>query len=330
MNHQPLRVALIGPGRISVAHLDAITHDSSLATLVAVCGLPEEKERTEELATRFSAERAVHDTEELLASDDVDAVVVTVPNHVHAPLAVRILQSGKHVLMEKPLANSVTESDTIVRAAEESGLVVMVGQCRRFFRGAQQARDLVESLGRPLTVNHHLGVYVEDAATDWWRSAREAGGLAVGLNGPHVIDTMLWLVDAKPTRVYAQTRRLRDKWEGEDEAIFVLEFDDGSLATGHITLNAKEPVNLRWVNGPNGSLHLSDDRNLWRDGVPVVGEEITPYIEGDASFRAQFAEFVNAVREGRPARPSAEDGRRVVAIMEAIQASQEKGQPITL
>jgi predicted dehydrogenase len=330
MKEQPLRVALIGPGRISVAHLDAITHDRGLATLVAIAGLPEESARTEELVSRFSAERAIHDTDELLAADDIDAVVVTVPNHIHAPLAVRLLESGKHVLMEKPLANSVVECDAIVDAAERSGRVMMVGQCRRFFDGAQRARELLPSLGRPLTLNHHLGVYVGEVATDWWRFASEAGGLAVGLNGPHVVDTMLWLVDSRPTRVYAQTRRLRNKWEGEDEAVFVLEFEDGSLATGHITLNAKEPVNLRWINGPNGSLRLADDRNLWHNGQQVVQEDLTPYIEGDASFRGQFAEFVSAVREGRPARPSAAEGRQVVAILEAILASQKKGQPIVL
>jgi predicted dehydrogenase len=330
MNKEPLRVALVGPGRISTAHLDAITHDPAEATLVAIAGLPEESERTQALATRFGAQRAIHSTDELIAAPDIDAVVVTVPNHIHAPLAVRLLENGKHVLMEKPLANSLIECDAIVDAAERAGRHVMVGQCRRFFEGAQRAHELVESLGRPLVVNHHLGVYVEDAATDWWRFASEAGGLAVGLNGPHVVDTMLWLIGARPTRVYAQTRRLRDKWEGEDEATFIIDFEDGSLATGHITLNAKTPVNLRWINGPNGTLHLADDRSLWRDGVQVVHEDVTPYINGDSSFRQQFHEFASALRHDRAPRPSAVDGRRVVAVLEAILASHAKGQAVQL
>jgi UDP-N-acetyl-2-amino-2-deoxyglucuronate dehydrogenase len=330
MNSDPLRVALLGPGRISTAHLDAATHDTSLATLVAVAGLPEERERTEDLAARFGAERAVHHSDQIVAADDIDAVIVTVPNHIHAPLAVQLLESGKHVLMEKPLANSVLECDRMVEAAERAGRVLMVGQCRRFFEGAMKARELIDQVGRPLVIHHYLGVYVETAATDWWRFANEAGGLAVGLNGPHVIDTVLWLTESRPVRVFAQTRRLRDKWEGEDEAVFVIDFEDGSVATGHISLNATVPVNLRWINGPEGSLHLVDDRNLWHDGRQVVAEEVTPYIDGDPSFRAQFREFATAIRQGRAPRPTAADGRLVVAVMEAIQASQEKGQAIPL
>lgn len=330
MNHLPLRTALIGPGRISVAHLDAITHDDSLATLVAVVGLPQESERTEQLAARFGADRAVHDIHTLIDADDIDAVVVTVPNHVHADVAIALLRGGKHVLVEKPLANTVVECEAIEEAAEQAGRVVMVGQCRRFFGGAQAAYDLVPKLGRPLMLNHYLGVYVEEAATGWWRSANAAGGLAVGLNGPHVVDTMLWLIGSRPVRVYARTMRLRDKWEGEDEAVFVIDFEDGSVASGHVSLNAKAPVNLRWINGPTGSLHLADDRSLWRDGEQVVHQDVSPYIEGDDSFRGQFREFVTAIRESRAPRPSAADGRRVVAILEAIQASHEKGQPILL
>jgi UDP-N-acetyl-2-amino-2-deoxyglucuronate dehydrogenase len=326
----PLRVALIGPGRISVAHLDAITHDPTLATLVAVAGLPAERERTQSLSARFGAERAPAEIDEVLAADDIDAAILTVPNHVHADLAVRLLEAGKHVLVEKPLANTVAECDRILAAAGRSGRHVMVGQCRRFFAGAQMARELTAGLGRPLVVNHHLGVFVEDAAADWWRSASAAGGLAVGLNGPHVLDTMLWLINAEPIRVHARTRRLRDKWEGEDEAVVVIDFDDGSLGVGHISLNATVPVNSRWITGPHGSLHLVDDRNLWHDGLSVASEPLTPYIDGDASFRGQFREFATALRDGRAPRPDGADGRRVVEIMEAIHSSARTGDPVLL
>ncbi|MDN5854829.1 MAG: Gfo/Idh/MocA family oxidoreductase [Actinomycetia bacterium] len=325
----PLRTALIGPGRISVAHLDAITANSD-ATLVAVAGLPDEADRTTTLADRFHAERAVHHSDAVVGADDIDAVVLTVPNHIHAPLAIQLLNAGKHVLIEKPLTTNLTDADQMIETAERTDRTLMVGQCRRFFPGAQRARAMIHALGRPLAINHHLGVFAEHAATDWWTHASEAGGLAVGLNGPHVIDTMLWLIGARPVRVYAQTRRLRDQWEGEDEATFILDFDDGSIATGNISLNSRAPVNHRWINGPAGSLQLIDDRNLWHDGNQIVSEEVTPYIDGDASFRNQFDEFVSAIGEQRPPESSAVEARAVVAVMEAVQSSQEKGQPIQL
>lgn len=325
-----LNVALVGPGRIAQAHLHAIAAATDRARLVAVAGLPHERSRTEELATRYGAERAVHDFGEVLTAGDIDAVVLTVPNHLHAPMAVDVLGHGKHVLVEKPLANSVAEVDAMIEAAERNSRVLMTAQCRRFFRGAQEAKHAVAQLGRPRTLIHTLGVYVEDAAVDWWKSASQAGGLAVGLNGPHVIDTMSWFIDATPTRVYAQTRRLRDRWEGEDEAVLLVEFDDGSLGTGYLSLNCRPSVNERIVNAPDGSIRLTDDRNLWIDGDQVVAEEVTPYIEGDSAFDAQFVEFASAIAEGRLPLSNAYEARRVVAIMAAVHASQHSGAPVDL
>lgn len=325
-----LNVALVGPGRIATAHLHAVIAAADLATLVAVVGVPDERDRTEELARTYGAQRAVHDFGDVLTADDIDAVVLTVPNHLHAELAIALLDHGKHVLVEKPLATTVAEVDAMIAAAERSGRTLMVGQCRRFFRGAQEAKRAVERLGRPRTLVHSLGVYVEDAAVGWWRSAAQAGGLAVGLNGPHVIDTMTWLIDANPVRVYARTRRLRDQWEGEDEAVLVVEFDDGSLGTGHLSLNSVPPVNDRRVNGPDGSVLLLDDRNLWVDGQSVVSEELTPYIDGDSAFDAQFVEFAAAIAEGRLPASDAYHARTVVAIMEAVHASQLCGAPVDL
>lgn len=330
MSDNILNVALVGPGRIATAHLHAVAAASSHARLVAVAGVPQERSRTEELANKYGAQRAVHDFDEVLTADDIDAVVLTVPNHLHAPLATALLEHGKHVLVEKPLANTVDEVDTMIDAAERNNRVLMTAQCRRFFRGAQEAKKVVAQLGRPRSLIHTLGVYVEDAAVEWWKSASQAGGLAVGLNGPHVIDTMIWLIDATPTRVYAQTRRLRDRWEGEDEAVLLVEFDDGSLGTGYLSLNCRPAVNERIVNAPDGSVRLTDDRNLLVDGSAVVTEEVTPYIDGDSAFDAQFIEFAAAIRESRLPLSNAYEARKVVAIMQAVHASQASGTPIDL
>lgn len=328
--NEKLRIALIGPGRIATAHLPAIGSASDVATLVAVAGLPHEKERTQDLATRYGAERAVHDPESVILADDIDAVVLTVPNHVHAPLTKALVENGKHVLIEKPLATSLADADIMIDAAKSNDRVLMVGHCRRFFEGAQAAKRSVSDLGRPLTLSHTLGVFAEHVATEWWKSASNAGGLALGLNGPHVIDTMLWLIGSRPTRVYAQTRRLRDLWEGEDEAMLMVEFEDGSLASGHISLNTRVPVNDRLINGPLGSMRLTDDRNLWVNNAQTVTEEVTSYINGDSSFNIQFREFVDAVRTGRAPQSSAEEARTVVALMEAAHVSQASGQPVDL
>jgi predicted dehydrogenase len=150
------------------------------------------------------------------------------------------------------------------------------------------------------------------------------------LNGPHVLDTILWLVDAVPTRVYARSRRLRDHWQGDDEVVLVIDFADGSMATGYISLSTRPAVNDRWITGPAGSLKLTDDRNLWVDGVPVVEEPVTPYLDGDVSFERQFREFMDAVRTGREPVAAAREVRPLAVVMEAAERSQRTGEPIEL
>ena len=330
MSNQPLRVALVGPGRIAIAHLEAIAAASDAAVLVAVAGLPHEKERTEELAKRYGADRAVHDTQDVLDATDIDAVVLAVPNHVHASLSVALLESGKHVLVEKPLATSVADTDLMIAASEKAGRILMAGQCRRFFRAAQLAKQRIAEIGAPVSLIHLLGVYAENAAAPWWKSASDVGGLALGLNGPHIVDTMLWLVGAPPVRVYARTRRLREHWEGEDEAVVVVDFADGSLGTGYLSLNVRQPVNDRWITGPGGTLRLTDDRTLFHDGELVVREEVTPYIDGDVSFERQFREFADAIVGRRTPQASAGEVRPVAAVLEAALRSHLTGLPVDL
>jgi predicted dehydrogenase len=234
------------------------------------------------------------------------------------------------VLVEKPLAVTVADVDRMIAAAERHDRVLMAAQCRRFFRGAQLAKQRIGELGGPISLVHNLGVFADGLATGWWKSAADVGGLALGLNGPHVVDTMLWLVDAVPTRVYARTRRLRPHWEGEDEAVVIVDFADGSLGTGYLSLNAREAFNDRWITGPDGAMRLVDDRNLWLDGEPVVREPVTPYIDGDSSFEAQFREFATAIAERRIPQASAREVRRVTVVLQAALESQRTGLPVEL
>ncbi|MEP9348269.1 Gfo/Idh/MocA family oxidoreductase [Xanthobacter sp. KR7-225] len=326
-----LRTALVGPGRIALAHLTAIQNNPDLAELVAIVGLPHEAEKTRELATRFRAERVSHDLDEILNDASIDAVVLTVPNHLHCSVGIKALEAGKHVLVEKPLSNTVDEADRMIAAANATGRVLMVAQCRRFFPGAQEAKKRVAELGRPLDIIHILGVDVPQAQADWWKSADATGGLALGLNGPHVIDTILWLLGEKPITVYARTGQLKPQnWQGEDQATVVLSFADGSTATGHLSFNMRPHTNERWIIGPNGSMHLTHDRILKLDGQEVIDSTLTPYIEGDESFDNQFREFALAIREGRVPQASAVEIRPVVEVISAALASARQHAPVDL
>ncbi len=326
-----LKVALIGPGRISTAHLDAVRATSDIAELVAIAGVAEEEARIRSLVERFSAQRAVIGAETIFADREIDAVILTVPNHLHRPLAVHALASGKHVLVEKPLATSVADSDAMIEAARQAGRVLMVGQCRRFFAGAQMAKARIAELGSPLNITSIVGVYTLEPKASWWKSAEQAGGLVFGLNAAHLIDTAVWLIGARPVRVYADTMRFRSVWEGEDEASFIVSFDDGSSLTGRLSESMNPPQNEAWIIGPNGMMRLVDDRNLWLNGEQIHAEPITAYLDGDVAFRAQFREFANAIRGGRVPAASGAEVRPVSQIIEGarISAAERRAVEIT-
>lgn len=325
-----LGVALIGPGRIAVAHLAAIAAASDIARLVGVAGLPEELDRTRALAKRFDAPHTYSGLDEVFASPEVGAVVLTLPNHLHGPVAIKALEAGKHVLVEKPLTTSLAECDDMIAASRKANRVLMAGMCRRFFKGARMVHDRIAQIGRPVNVISILGVFSDSPRANWWASARDTGGLALGLNGPHVIDTMTWWIGAAPKRVYAQTQRYRPVWEGEDEASVMIDFEDGSMATGHVSLNMKSEINERVVVGPNGMMRLINDRELWIDGEKAVDEPVTPYIEGDVSFERQFREFAEAIGQTRSPVAEACEARPSVQVLEAALESARTHRPVEL
>jgi predicted dehydrogenase len=316
-----IKVGLIGPGRISIAHLEAIRAGGAFADLVAIAGVPGEENRVRELAEKYGASRAVIGAETVFGDPEIEAVVLTVPNNLHRELTVQALQAGKHVLVEKPLATATVDADAMIAAARRANRTLMVAQCRRHFKGAQVAKARVAELGKPLNITHILGVYTLEPRAPWWKSAEATGGLVLGLNGPHLVDTAVWLIGAKPTRVYAQGQRFRSGWEGDDEVAFMVSFEDGSSLTGRLSESMRPPTNEAFIVGPDGMMKLVDDRNLWMNGEQIVAEEVRPYIDGDPAFEGQFREFVSAIREHRAPMACAEEVRPVTQILEAARRS---------
>ncbi|HET7415635.1 MAG TPA: Gfo/Idh/MocA family oxidoreductase [Arthrobacter sp.] len=321
---------MVGSGRIADAHLTALKAAPDLAETTIIAGLPQERPRLEELAHRFSGGQYSTDISDTIASPAVDAVIIAVPNDLHESLSIEALCAGKHVLVEKPMATTLKGARAMVAAAKDSRRTLMVAQCRRFFEGAQAAKARMGDLGRPISIVHMLGVYNDGPRTAWWRSSTATAGLAIGLNGPHLIDTVLWLIDEQPRSVFTKSQRFQDGWEGEDEATIVIDFSGGSVATGHLSLNMPQGVNERWVVGPNGMMRLVDDRNLWVNGRAEVAEEVVPYIGGDSSFNNQFREFASAIAEGRRPLTAGEDILTGVAVMEAALASARLGVPVSI
>lgn len=190
--------------------------------------------RNPETRQRILAERgckAYESFDDAVADRDVDLVVLATPSVEHAPLAVRALEAGKHVVTDKPMALSVAEADAMIAASERSGRLLSVFQNRRWDGDYLTVKGLVDAgtLGRLRRVEMAWSGF---GMWGGWRGRRDAGGGKLRDLGSHMIDQLLQLVPGTVTSVYARLQHDSPAHDVESDAVLVVGFEDG--ATGII------------------------------------------------------------------------------------------------
>jgi len=333
-------LAVVGCGRVAYSHLTAIKELSDMAELVAT--VSRTKEHAEEAARKFGARRYYISLEEALQDSEIDAVVLCLPHHLHASISVKALEHGKHVLVEKPMANTAKEAEEMIGAAEKNGVILMSGQSRRFYNAVLESKRYLDEgkIGKLININATLFGYVDKPPTPWWSSAEKAGGLIIPLFGSHTIDYILWLFGKAPSRVYAETYSNNPNWQGEDEATILMGFDDGSMASATMSWNARlvkisgmkadekilpTPIYNRYVIGTEGTMHLEDELELSLNGEKLVSGPQKP-----GNFHLQMKEFVTSIIEGREPLASGKEVKKVVEVMEASQISAKEHRVVCL
>jgi predicted dehydrogenase len=259
------------------------------ASMVAVCG--RDPGRTAAAAARLGWAEHVTDWRELIARDDIDLVDICTPGDSHAEIALAALAAGKHVLCEKPLANSVAEATEMVQAAESAralGVRTMCGFNYRRVPAVAFMRKLILD-GRIGVVRHVRAVYLQDWITDpqfplvWRLQSDRAGSGALGDIGSHIVDMTQFVTGQLITGVSAMTetfvreRPLPSESSGlsatgegsstglvtvDDAAVFLARLDGGAIATYEATRFATGHKNgLRVeINGSKGSIAFDLER----------------------------------------------------------------------
>lgn len=282
-----LRFALVGCGVIGRLHAQVIATDPQLALTVLV---DTARSRADQLAADVvsdwgrPAPAVTTSLARALARDDIDVVVVAVPSGLHAQICVPVLESGRHLVVEKPLDVSVAAAQLIARAAAaRPGLVATVISQHRFDPASVAVHEAITSgaLGR-------IGSAVATVA--WWRSQgyydsgdwrgtwQLDGGGALMNQGIHTVDLLLWLL-GRPVEVMARTARIaHDRIEVEDTAAAVLVFESGALATLHASTASYPGLTVRLqVTGERGSAVVDNDRLAYLHSRPAAD----PGTDGD-------------------------------------------------
>lgn len=223
-------VGLVGCGAVADWHADrgyaALT---DLVRLAAVCDT--RPDRAEALASRFDA-RPFTDLDALLADPSIQGVDLCVPHHLHAPLALRALAAGKHVLVEKPIATTVEDAERMVALAAERGLTLCVSEQYPFSPPFRKARELIQAgeIGKLVTIRTHRVGYLEGIwMRDGWRqNAKVAGGGMLLDQGCHYTSIVRMLA-GEVESVAAFTSNTRADWIGDDTATLILRFRSGLI-----------------------------------------------------------------------------------------------------
>ena len=255
-----VRAAVVGVGFVGRAHVEALRRLG-----ISIQGvLGSSKAKTEAACRSLGLDRAYASMEELVRDSSVDVVHVCTPNYLHFPETRAALQSGKHVMCEKPLAMNSEETAALVELANKHGRVGAVSYNLRYYPLCQEARALVEkgTIGEPRLV---LGMYLQDwlfYSNDWnWRLDPKLGGemRAVADIGTHWLDLIGWITG----------RRLKELCADLATVISVRRRPKGSVETFKKTDDAQtEPVQM--TTDDYGSILLRFEKGL--RGVLTVSQ----------------------------------------------------------
>ena len=352
---EPLRVGVVGLGWAGEQHLKSYLRLPNVEA-VALAGL--EEPRLRELGQRYGVPNLHHDYAELVARDDLDALSICAPNHLHAPVAVAALERGKHVLCEKPLARTSAEADKIVREAREAGRVVHVAFTQRERGDVQVLKRHIQdgNLGRIYHVKANWmrrnGI---PGMGSWFTSKEMAGGGPLIDLGVHMVDMALYLMDEPEIEsvscaTYAELGPRGRGGRGDPKTVVGAAYEVEDLATAFVRLSGGATLNLEvgWaayressddfgltLYGTDGGAEMTvrnygthDTVRIYTDvaGVPAV---VAPEIEAREGHLAVVRRFVETVRSGDWQGHVGEEGLHRARVIDACYASALEGREIS-
>ena len=301
------RIGLFGCGWVQDFHARGVLECGG--ELVAVANHREESARA--FAERHGISRVTTDWETLARDPAIDAGIVATPNSLHAPQTIDLLEAGKHVLVEKPMAMSVAECNAMLRAATKGDAFLMVAHCWRFRSEVIALRDRIAAgeLGE-IVKTRGYGVHANWGPSGWFTQKDLAGGGALVDMGVHAIDTARFLLgDPEPERVRAVLGTRYGTYDVDDDGILLIEWSNGTNSL----------VESGWWHPHKGGMEADTEvygtggyaRAFPREEPSEDYEHCT-----QPMYTAQIREFLDALSEGRQPRPSGDDGRIVMKVVE--------------
>lgn len=345
---EPIKLGLIGCGWVAEnLHLPAL-QDLPDATVVAVADI--NTDRLKQVADRFHIKHRYTDFLTLLDGPGIDAIAVCVPAEFHVEVALAALDAGKHVLIEKPLALCLDESDRLIERAALSSSKVLLGFNMRWHRLVRQAQGIIErgTLGSLRSIRTVItGGPRHRGSVPGWTKKRELGGGVLFDQAVHHFDLWRFLLHSEVEEVFATTV---SKQSDDETSAVTARMTNGVLAAS-IFLKGSSNNNEVEIYGQSGHLHLScyrfdgleffsmasasgDARTRLRKMIHGLKElprglmNIRHGGEFMASYRVEWRHFIDAIRHDTAMGCTLGDGRRALQVVLAAAESASSGKPV--
>jgi UDP-N-acetylglucosamine 3-dehydrogenase len=329
-----LRIGVIGVGSMGLNHARVCADLPD----VVVAGIADQNLAAAEAAAARYGGRAYADYRQLLAGETLDAAVIAVPTVDHHEVGMAAIERGLHLLIEKPIAYTVDEAQSLIAAAEAAGVCLMIGHIERFNPAVMALKTRLEAgeLGKIFQIDaHRQGPFparVKDV------------GVVIDL-AVHDLDVMRYITGAEISRVFAETER-RIHSSREDLLTGLARLDDGTVGT--LNINWLTPTKIRelFVTGEQGMFrvdYLTQDLYFYENGLAPTeewplrvlrgvseGRMIRHVVPKREPLRNELEAFVAAARGEAPVAVTGPDGLKALQLAEAVVASGQKHEVVRM
>jgi predicted dehydrogenase len=338
-----LWVGVVGGGDIGLRNANSV-RAAPAAVVAAVCDINPEVLR--DLAKRFEVP-AIPEYERLLARSDVDAVLLSVPHMLHAPLAIQAAQAGKHVLLEKPMGINLHDATRIVEACRQAGVRLTVNFSFRYRPTIELACQLIqdEILGEIFGIQINLlmfkgarywaGGFTARTSGDWRASKEKAGGGILILQVCHALDYLRYCTGLEVTRTSSEYGTFASPVEVEDAVVVNLQYGNGAI--GSITASSYwrgTPLDEVRIWGTHGALRIEKNNKLsfwsarrWRGLGAGREHHLNKMPEMDYTAK-WIHRFAVAIANDEPHEITGKDGWINNAVIEAAYDSRDLGRTV--
>lgn len=328
-----LKFAILGCGRISYKHVEALINNNQDSELVAVCDLVEEranerKNQYEESIAGLNV-KVYTDYKKMLKTENIDVVSISTESGYHAKHAIYCINNNTHVLVEKPMALSVKDADDMILAAKENGKKICISHQNRFNPPIQKLRRAIEEGRFGKIINGTARIlwtrddnYYEQAP---WRGTEELDGGTLMNQCIHNIDLLQWMMGSEVERIHAERDTFLRDIEMEDFGAILIRFKNGSI--GIIEGSAcVYPTNLEEtlsIFGEKGTVVIGglavneietwkfeDDREYDKEN----GDEKVDSIYGSGHILL-YKDFIYAINNNKESLISGEEGKKAMEII---------------